>query len=165
MTINPACLERGEDLGRRGRPIGPHEPDLADVRGLAPVHEVLLELEPAVVRSQFRADLVVGHRQDGGGEPEAAAQLQRDLGRPATATQLIRPPQVGRQVPVAEAEPGLLAQLGEAVHHRPRLVREAPAPFGVIQAGQRVGDRVVVRPDREAVQHQVVAGVDDDGQI
>ena len=92
-------------------------------------------------------------------------ELERDLGRSIAGPQAIGAPDVRGEIAVAEPEPLDLAQRLEPIHHGPALAAEAPSPDLVVQAGQRVRDGVVVRPDRQAVQLQVVAGVDDDRQI
>ena len=73
--------------------------------------------------------------------------------------------QVGGEVAVAEAEPGVGAVAGERVDGGEGLAGEAPAGLGVLGAGQGVGDGVEVGADVEAVEPVVVAGVDDDGDV
>ena len=99
------------------------------------------------------------------GTPSDAAEGACHVGRPLPAAEPLGAHEVRGKVAVAEAEPGVLASRGERVDHGPALVREPPAALLVVEAGQRVGDGVVVRPDLESVPLQVVAGVDDDGQV
>ena len=73
--------------------------------------------------------------------------------------------EVGGEVAVAEAEPGVLAVAGEGVDGGEGLARQAPAGVGVLGPGQRVGDRVEVGAHVEAVEPVVVGGVDDDGDV
>jgi len=73
--------------------------------------------------------------------------------------------QVGGQVKVAEAEPGGPAQLLDLFDGTPRFAITAPAGVGVGDAGQRVGDGVNVGANCEAEVLEVVAGVDDDGEV
>ena len=97
--------------------------------------------------------------------PSAALEAEADLGEAFAGLEPGGPDDVGRQVPVAEAEPGLLAV---ALEHRRRaegLVADPPALAAVVEAGQRVHDGVVVGADEEAVALEVVGGVDDDGQL
>ena len=58
------------------------EPDFANLGRLVAMHEVLLELEPAVVGQDLGAHLGVRHRQDRGGHPDPCLELARDAGRP-----------------------------------------------------------------------------------
>ncbi len=44
-----------------------------------PPHEVLLEVEDAVVRADLRAQPIVGHRRDGGRYQQGARDLSRRL--------------------------------------------------------------------------------------
>ena len=69
------------------------------------------------------------------------------------------------EIPVAEAKPLPLAELLEPIHDRPRLAADPPAAYLVVEAGQRVGDGVVIRPHGEAVELEVVAGVHDHRQV
>ena len=69
-----------------------------------------------------------------------------------------------REVAVAEAEPRLLAVALEHLRGRERLAREAPAPLAIVDAGERVHDRVVVRRDEQPVALDVVRRVDDDDE-
>ena len=144
----------------------PAEPDLVDVRRLVLVDEVLLELEPAVVGPDLGADRVVAHRQERRRGAQAVAQGQGDVGRAHPGPQSVGPPQVRREVAVAEPEPRVLAvSAASASMTVPGLVAQTPAAVLVVEAGQRVGDRVVVRPDGEPGDLEVVAGVDHDGQV
>ena len=112
----------------------------------------------------------VRHRQQPHPDAPRLADLVGDgrrrgaLGQPSGAVE------VGGEVAVAEVEPRRRrARAGradrgvapETLHRLPRLAGQAPAPLGVDRPGQRVGDRVEVGRDRQAVEHGVVAGVDD----
>ena len=152
-------LPLGSDAGRLDAPEAHRGP------GVPAVDEVLLEVEPAVGRADLGAHLVVGHRQDRGRDAERCRQGACHVGRPLAAPEPLGAHEVGGKVAVAEAEPGVLASRGERLDHGPALAREPPAALLVIEAGQRVGDGVVVRPDLEAVPFEVVARVDDDGQV
>ncbi len=68
---------------------------------------------------------------------------------------------MGGEVAVPQPEPVLATDAGELVHRRPRLSGHAPTGLTVVQTGQRVGDGVEIRTDVKAVQHRVVAHVDD----
>ena len=72
---------------------------------------------------------------------------------------------VGGQVAVAEVEPGDPAQPPERLHDPPRLVGQAPAGVGVDGVGQGVHHGVQVGRDVQPVEHGVVAGVDDGGDL
>lgn len=49
--------------------------------------------------------------------------------------------------------------MSELFHHAPRLAREPPSQFVVVEARQGVADGVEVGADRETVQHHIVAHV------
>ncbi len=124
-------------------------------------HEVVLELQPAVGRAQLRAHRVVGHGQQPRGDAEARRELVGDLGQAPSLAQELRAAHVGGHVPVAQREPRLSPVAAKHLRAGPGLVAHAPAGLVVGKTGQRVHDRVQVRRDREAVELEVVAGVDD----
>jgi len=72
---------------------------------------------------------------------------------------------VGGQVAVAEAEPGLAAQQAQGLQAVEGVAPVAPAAGLVDQAGQGVGDDVQVRADVEAEELVVIAGIDDDRHL
>ena len=111
------------------------------------------------------ADGFIGHRQDPRSDAHRSGELERDLGRSSTCAQPVRPPDVGREVLVAEPEPFPFAEPLEPVHHGPALAIDTPTSDLVVESGQRVGDRVVIGPDREPMELEVVAGVDHDGEV
>ena len=98
---------------------------------------------------------------------DAEGHLERGdgVGQSAALADPCRPGDVRREVAVAESEPGRFAVLGESVHHRPRLVDQAPAALVIEAIGEHVHDGVVVGHHEQAVPLGVVAGVDDDRQV
>ena len=68
---------RLDDAGRGRRDVGAAEPDLVDLGLLVPGDEVVLELEPAVVGADVRADRIVAHRQDRGRDAERSLEPER----------------------------------------------------------------------------------------
>ena len=89
--------------------------------------------------------------------------LGGDLTERGPGAQAFGPEEMGGQVTVTEPEPALAAQLGQFLHHRPRLAGHAPSGLAIVHAGQGVGDRVQVGADVETVEDGVVAGVDHGG--
>ena len=73
--------------------------------------------------------------------------------------------EVRREVAVAQAEPRRAAEPAELVHDAPGLAGQSPPGHLVVERGERVGDRVEVRADRQAVQDEVVADVDHRGEV
>jgi hypothetical protein len=136
-----------------------------DLRRLVPMDEVLLEAEPALVCADLGPDRRVGHRQDRARDADGPLECQHDRGQGAALADPRGPCDVRREVPVAEAEPGLLAILGQGVHDGPGLAPDPPAALVVEAPGEHVHDRVMVRHDEQAVPFRVVARVDDDGQV
>ena len=66
---------------------------------------------------------------------------------------------VGGQIGVAEAEPGLAAQLRERRHEGPGLAGASPAGLRIGDARERVHDGIQIRRDAEPEMLEVVAGV------
>ena len=110
--------------------VEPGEPKLADVRLLAAVDEVLLELEPAVGGPDLGRDRLVGHRQDPRRDPERRAGARG-------TTSVRRAPASTRAGPrrCASRGPGRRAgttsprrSAPSCVHHGVRVALDAPAP-------------------------------------
>ena len=131
--------------------------------------------ERSHVIAQFDRDpgfhRAVGHRQQPGCHAKTMCHLSRHLGQSGSGCEAPGPEQVGRQVAVAQVEPGEAGSAGPArlverlqgSHDRPGLTRKAPAGLVVRRPGEGVGHRVDVGAHVQPVQHQVVAGVDDGG--
>src|SRR6185437_13418570 len=112
--------------------------------------EVILKIEPSLVRPQPGPEPVVGCGQNPGTDAEAAAEVGGDGGEGLASLEPAGALDMNSEVPVAKAEPVLAAERGERLHERPRLVAPAPSELGVVEAGQRVHQRVGVRRDMEA---------------
>ena len=153
MTIASAAASASSTSAVARPPRSPPEADLVDLRRLVPVDEVLLELEPAVVRADLGPDR--GRRSSAGWSARSPARARRPsatarsgasrrgVGRSATGGSRSRGRRVGTTGP--------RRQRGQRLHDRPGLVPQPPAALLVVEAGQRVGDRVVVGPDGESV--------------
>ena len=128
MTIRSVSARRPRARRRSARRIDPVETDLADLRTLVAMDEVLLEVEPAVVGQDLRADRRVGHRQDSRREPErrpAGASTASVSGRAGPDPG--RPGDVRREVAVTEPEPALLAIRAQLVHDASRSRPRSPS--------------------------------------
>src|SRR5947209_8969906 len=69
------------------------------------------------------------------------------------------------KISVAELEPGFAAQRLERRHEGPGFVTPAPSEFRVVNAGERIKERVDIGRNREAEMLEIVAGIGDDGQL
>src|SRR5579883_812144 len=67
---------------------------------------------------------------------------------------------MGREVAVAEPEPGLSAECLDRPHEGPGLAAAAPAGLGILEARKGVHDGVEVGRDMQAQMLEIVAGVD-----
>ena len=128
---------RKSGCGARRRRAG--KDDLAHRRLAAPPHEIILEIEPALAVLQTRVrtgSSLIGRMPRGDAEP--AAEIVGDRrqrlagGEPAGALDM------GREIAVAEPEPGLAAERFERRHEGPGLVAPAPAGLRIVEPGEGV---------------------------
>ena len=153
-----ALLQADEQHTLR-RDLGPQtDPVLLEVHDPLPARCV------GVGDDDVRLDPVVGHRQQPDTRPPAPAQGLGHGREGIAGLQHLGADQVGREVTVAQPEPGRL----DAVRRQlllgvPRLVAATPPALGVDAVAQGVHDRVEIGADLEAVQPDVVGGVRDDG--
>ena len=115
----------------------------------------------AVVRSGSSVD-----RQQAQPEAPRRGDLGGDRGQVGALGQALGAVQVGAEVAVAEVEPAHRRRSGSSISIACQVSPARPQPrLGVDGAGERVGDRVEVGADVQAVQHEVVADVDDRGEV
>jgi len=69
------------------------------------------------------------------------------------------------QVAIAKAEPIGAAERRERFHERPGLVSPTPSQLRVVEAGERVHQRVGIRRDMQAEMLEIVADIGHDEQI
>lgn len=69
------------------------------------------------------------------------------------------------EIAIAKIEPGFAAIDAESFQEMKRFAAHAPAFGGIDDAGQRVRDDVQVGRNFQAVQDDVIAGIDDDGEV
>ncbi len=146
IRIAEAALQGLEHAGRRNRCGRRGEVDGADlVRGAVP-DEILLEVgAPASRELDEGRTGIFGHREDPGRHAEAAADLVAHRGEPDSFAEPDGAVQTGRQVPVPEPEPGLVAVGGQGIHHREAVALEAVTLLAVDPTRQCVGDDVEIR--------------------
>ena len=83
----------------------------------------------------------------------------------ASLVEELRPQHVRRQIPVAQVEPGVdAARRPHRLHRVERLAGPSPSALAVHQIGEPVADGVEVGRDVQAMDRDVVSGVDDDRQ-
>jgi hypothetical protein len=111
-------------------------------------------------------DALVAHRQDRDARLPAGGQGGGHRREGITRVEHPCADEVGRQVAVAQPEPGRVGVVGgQFLLDRPGLAGPAPAPLLVDAAAEGVDDRVEIGADPQAVQRHVVAGVDDGGDL
>ena len=127
-------------------------------------HELLQAGLPAA-GAHAGPDRHIRHREDAGVlDAERQGQLRQGLGERRALGEAPRALQADGEIPVAEIEPDLLAEVAQAVHHVKGVAVQAPAP-GVDAIGQPVGAEVGIGGDVGPVDLDVVAGVGDDHEV
>ena len=140
--------------GQRGTVL---DPPLLEVDGPARAVEVDDDVGLAAV---------VGHRQQPDAGLPPLAQRRGHVGERVAGVEHPGADEVGRDVEVAQPEPRRLGAVGrQLVLDAPGLVLASPAALVVRPVAQRVHDAVQVGADAQAVQRDVVAGVDDRGEL
>ena len=125
-----------------------------DRDGVAAADEVLLERDSSAVGAGSRR-VRTGSSDMGSSRiptPKARVNSAVTCRQRGALGQALGAVQVGGEVAVAEAEPGLAAEALERLHDLPGLAGEAPAALVVVQPGQRVGHGVEVGADVQAVE-------------
>ncbi len=107
-------------------------------------------------------DRVVAHRQQPRSNAEPRGDLAGHLGQRRAGREPVRAEQVGREVEIAEVEPGHVGVEGpELLGRAEGLVPPSPSALSVERVPQPVGDRVQIGRDVEPVHLDVVRGVHD----
>ena len=166
---------RVEDAGRGLRSIDAVQADGLDSHAVLAADEVLLEPDLSLARDDDSClHPVVAHRNDAQTEPPRRRNLGGHLRQRCPLVETVRAIQVRREVAVTQAEPRRAGGRGEwphiavalqSVHRLPALAGQTPARLGVDRSREGVGDGVEVGADVEAVQHDVVTGVHDRGDV
>src|SRR6185437_11014556 len=131
----PFVANRREKIRMRARLLRAHEGELAHDGTALKAHEIILEIEPSLIRPQAGAKPVVGRGHDPGADAEAAAEIGGNGGERLAPLEPAGALDMNGKVPVAKAEPVLAAERGEGFHERPGLVTPAPAELGIVEAG------------------------------
>ncbi len=156
-------VEGVEDPGCRPRRLSSDEAHLVDRIGVSPVHEVLLEGEPAVVGAELGPEAVVGGGHHGHREPVGSAQPSGHLRERDALAEPTGPSQVGGEVTIPERETSVAAEALEGLHHGGGVPVDAPSRLP-LDPGEGVGDGVEVGRDVEPEHPLVVAHVHHDGE-
>ena len=123
------------------------ESDLADPVTVAPLDEVLLEVQPFTGGGpDLGADGVVGGRKHSHFDAEGGGDGRGDDAQGRSGSQGGGAEQIRGEVVVAETERRVDAEGGQPGHHLPRVVAPPPS-LRALDARQGVDDRVDVRRD------------------
>ena len=137
------------------------EAHTADLHRVALAHEILLkaELRGRSLHPRFHA--LIAHDQDLAFDAEAPSDICVCFRQGRALGQKLRSKKMGRQVAVAELEPGRLAQLPHDLETFEGICFHAPTAFPAESSGKRVQDGIHVGRNVQAPPAQVVASVDD----
>ena len=89
----------------------------------------------------------------------AGGEIGGDLREALAGAQPAGALDMGREILVAELEPGLAAERRQRLHEVPGLAGAAPAGLGIVEPGERVHDGVEVGRDVEAEMLEIIAGI------
>ena len=107
------------------------------------------------------AHWIVAHRDNVNLDAQSGGQFRCYCGQGLARLQ---PPcafHMKGQVAVTQLKPVFAAQLSQRAHEGPGFPHPAPASVGVVETGQRIGQRIQVGADRQTEMFKVIAGVDD----
>ena len=131
----------------------------------AVAHEIMLEGQRAVWGLHPSAHRIVGHWQDAMPNAELLGQDRRGRGKSYALVQQAAAAHMQGQIAVAQAEPRLAAELRQRLHEMPALIGAPPTRGGICGVRQRIYKCVYVGRDVQAKVLEIVAGVDDEGEI
>ena len=157
--------DRLEHTGRRRGLAVALDANCVDLVAVAARDEPLLERELPGRRGDPRAHAVVGGRQELRLDAEGTRKSRGHARERLALSKQLRADEMDAEVEVAEGEPRLPAERRDAPEHAPRLSRASPAALVVVDACERVHDRVEVGRDVQAEDLDVVADVADDGDV
>src|SRR6185437_2546967 len=112
-----------------------------------------------------RAHRVIRHRHDLHGYPELARSLRGKRAQRSAFAQKTCACRVHCKIAVAELEPVFTVEAGESLHEIPGFAGAAPSAFRVGDAAERIKNGVEIGRNVQPEMLEVVAGVDDDGQL
>ena len=161
----PFVAQGRQKVRMRARILRALEGKLPHDRAALKTHEIILEIEPPLIRSQSGAQPIICRRQHAGTDAEAATEVGGDGGQSLAPPQPTRALDMNREVAIAKAEPILAAERRERFHERPGLVLPTPSQLRVVEAGERVHQRVGVRRDMQAEMLEIIADIGHDKQI
>ena len=105
-----SSLNAAQKIGVRARIRHAVEGEFAHNGPALKAHEIVLEVEPSLIRPQSRAQSIVGRRKHAGTDAEPAAKVGGDGGETLALPQPAGALQMNRQVSIAEAKPVLAAE-------------------------------------------------------
>ncbi len=136
-----------------------------DLNLMALAHEVFLKVQFAVDGVEHGGDAVVGHGQHEFANSHSAGEFHGYRAQGPARPQQVRAGEMGRQIEVAKTEPRRLPQFRHAFKAAKTFVLQAPAALWAERAGEGVQHRIDVGRNVQPPPLDVVASVDDNGQV
>ena len=126
-------------------------------------NEVVLEIKFLTV--VFSGDLggngVITHGEQADTNAHGLAKGCGGFGQGEPLCEELTAKEVGGEIKITKGKPRFTTEFAETLHGAPRLTFDSPASLGVVESGQGVAHRVEVGTNGQAMEHEVVAGVDD----
>jgi len=154
-----------EDAGSGMRVFDADEMDGADAGLGAVFDEIFLKVHVPIASLDDGGNGLVGHGEDAGFDAESVTNGVSGLGQSFAMGQQIGAVNVGGEIAIAKIEPGFAAKGGEAFEEMKGFAAHAPSFGGIDESSECVSDDVQVRRNFQTVHNDIVAGVDDDGEV
>jgi len=153
-----------EDPGSWMRVLDALEMDRADTGLGAVLDEIFLKMHATVAGLDDGGEGLIGHRKNAGFHAESMTDGIGGLRESFPLSEHDSAMNVRGEIAIAEMEPRFMAVAAESLEKMKCFAAHAPTGGRIHHAGERVRDDVEVGGDFEAVEDDVVASVDDDGE-
>jgi len=154
-----------EDAGSGVRVLYACEVNAPDSRLGAMLDEIFLKMHIAVAGFDDSGNGLIGHGENARFDAESVTNGVGRLGESFSLGKHRGAVNMRGEIAIAEIEPSFATVYGEAFEEMKSLAAHAPAFRGIDDSGERVGDDVQVGRNFQTVHNDVVAGVNDDGEV
>jgi len=122
----------------------------------------LSKFEFAGGRAEACSHAIVGHRHDLAANAERGCDFRCDRGEFRALAKTFGAIEMRGKIAIAELKPGIRAEAAKGFKAAEAVAANAPAAFGIGEAGQGVHHRIEIGRDVQAVNFGIVRGVADD---
>ncbi len=127
--------------------------------------EVALEWQRSIRGHHHRLNAIVRHRQNVRSDTKTARHRSCEFRQRGSATQRLRSLDMHGEIAITQPEPGFATEIAKRRHEVPGFISTTPAALDIAEATQRVDDRVDIRRNMQTEVLEVVACIDDNGQV